>query len=250
MENRPGTVEGTDDEPDGRVAAAYDALAERADELDPAASPWRDSHFQRHYSWPATRRVLPELEGASVLLAGCGRGDYVPWYRERGATVTGVDVSETAIEHARERFGDEATFRRADLAEPLAFDDGSFDLVVSNLVFSHIEEWRPVLETFERVATAGGVVVVTTVHPRYVRAKGDVANYYAVEEVTNEWPGVEMPTFYRPMEAVVGPFLEAGLRLERFDEPTPETGYAEHAPERYREALREPELLVVRARTS
>lgn len=233
-----------------QVAAGYDVLAEKADEdLRREASPWGDSHFQRHYSWPALQRALPELDNRRVLLAGCGRGDHVGWFRERGATVTGVDVSRGAIRRARERFDDEATFYRADLTERLEFaDDDSFDLVVSNLVFSHIEAWRPVFEEFHRLLAPGGTLVIATIHPRYIRSGAEIESYDETTKLLNEWPGVEIPTYYRPMNAVVTPFIEAGFRLEAFDEPKPREAYEEHHPERYEDALRRPELLVIRAR--
>lgn len=232
-----------------RIADGYDALAGKAeDDLDPAESPWGDSHFQRRYSWPATREVLPDPADCRVLLAGCGRGDHVDWFRERGATVTGVDVSETAVRRARERCDDEATFHRADLTDPLEFADDAFDLVVSNLVLSHVEEWRPVFEEFHRVLVPEGTLVASTIHPEYVRSKADATSYYATEAVPNEWPGVEIPTYYRPMEAVVTPFVAVGFRIETFDEPEPPDAYEAVHPERYRDAQTTPELLVVRAR--
>jgi len=233
-----------------RVTAGYDALAAKDEgELGRDESPWGDSHFQQYYSWPATERALPELDGYRVLLAGCGRGDHVDGFRERGATVTGVDASETAVRRARERYGGEATFYRADLTERLDFaDDDAFDLVVCHLVLSHVAEWRPVFAEFRRVLADGGALVVATIHPRYVRSGADVERYYETGRVTNEWPGVEIPTYYRPMSEVVAPFVDAGFRLERFDEPEPREAYAERAPERYESAAAEPELIVVRAR--
>lgn len=233
-----------------QIRTGYDVLAEKADEdLGREASPWGDSYFQQHYSWPATRTVLPELADCRVLLAGCGRGDYASWFHENGATVTGVDSSGTAIQHARERFGDEATFYHADLTERLTFaDDAAFDLVVSNLVFSHIEDWEPVLAEFHRILAPDGTLVVSTIHPQYICSGADIADYYTTKRVMNEWPAVEIPTYYRPMDAVVTPFLRAGFQLEAFDEPEPQAAYEEHHPERYQAALRQPELLVIRAR--
>lgn len=243
------SLDGNDETTIDRIERGYDVLAEKADDLERDASPWGDSYFQRHYSWPATQRILPDVADSRVLLAGCGRGDHVPWFRKRGATVVGVDASETAIRHARRRFGDEAAFHRADLTAPLdVADTDAFDLVVSNLVMSHVEEWTPVFEEFRRILTPRGDLVVTTIHPRYLRSDADIEDHYAVTKVTNEWPEVEIPTFYRPTSAVVTSFIEAGFRLEAFDEPKPQAAYEEYHPERYRDAVREPELLVVRAR--
>jgi SAM-dependent methyltransferase len=238
-----------DDTTLNKVQHGYDVLAAMGSELSHERSPWADSHFQRYYSWPATRSVLPDVGGERVLLAGCGRGDYVPWFSERGATVVGVDASETAIRHARRRFDDHATFHHADLTTTLDFAASeAFDLVFSNLVLSHVERWTPVFEEFTRVLRPGGAVVVTTIHPQYLRSAADPETYSMVSETVVDWPNVEIPAFYRPMSAAITPFIEAGFRLERVEEPSPRDEFAEHCPARYRDAMARPELLVVRAR--
>lgn len=236
------------DTPTDRVEEGYNVLAEKADSLEGDANPWSDSHFQQYYSWPAARQTLPDLADTRVLLAGCGRGDYAPWFVEHGATVVGVDASETAIHHARQRFGDQATFHHADLATPLSFLDAeSFDLVFSNLVMSHLEEWTPVFKEFHRLLAPRGTLVVATIHPHYLRSGADIERYDGVVEVMNDWPGVEIPTFYRPMNAVVTSFIESDFRLTAFEEPKPRGVYEECQPERYRDAMQEPQLLVIRA---
>jgi SAM-dependent methyltransferase len=230
------------------VQHAYNVLAEKATDLDRKASPWGDSYFQQYYSWPATRAVLPDLGDSRVLLAGCGRGDYVPWFHKQGATVVGVDASETAIRHARDRFGEVAVFYHADLTAPLTFvDSDAFDLVFSNLVLSHIKEWTPVFKEFSRLLRPRGSLVVTTIHPHYLRSTADIEDYYTGTTVMKDWPSVEIPTFYRPLNAVISPFIEAGFQLQRVDEPKPQAAYEEYHPERYQDARRQPEILVVRA---
>jgi SAM-dependent methyltransferase len=232
-----------------QVQHGYDVLAAAGTDLSREQSPWADSHFQRYYSWPATRPVLPAVGDGRVLLAGCGRGDYVPWFREEGATVVGVDASETAIRHARQRFDEQATFYQADLTSTLEFADiETFDLVFSNLVLSHIEQWTPVFEEFHRVLRPGGAVVVTTIHPQYLRADADIEDYSTVTRTMIDWPDVEIPAFYRPMSAAITPVIEAGFRLELIDEPKPSDGFEQHCPARYRDAMTRPELLVIRAR--
>jgi SAM-dependent methyltransferase len=232
-----------------QVQRGYDALAAAETDLTRERSPWADSHFQRHYSWPATRPVLPDVGDERVLLAGCGRGDYVPWFREQGATVVGVDASETAIRRARRRFDERATFHHADLTTTLDFAASeAFDLVFSNLVLSHIEEWTPVFEEFRRVLRPGGIVVATTIHPQYLRSDADIEDYASVTKTMLDWPDVEIPAFYRPMSAAITPVIEAGFRLELIDEPKPSDGFEQHCPARYRDAMTRPELLVIRAR--
>jgi SAM-dependent methyltransferase len=266
-----------DDRPDD-VAAGYDRLARRADgDLDAAVSPWGDSHFQRHYAWPATRAALPPVDGRAVLLAGCGCGDHVDWFLASGATVTGVDVSRAAIERARARASegvadgietgtgggagrgparadtdadgdaDRASFLQADLAGPLPVAADSVEVVVCHLVASHLDRWRPTFEEFRRVLTPDGRLVVTTIHPAYFRHEHGVADAYERRRLAVDWDGVTVPTFYRPTSVGIRAFLEAGFRLGDVSEPRPRETLATHAPDRYRQALRRPELLVVRA---
>ncbi|MFC4550571.1 MULTISPECIES: class I SAM-dependent methyltransferase [Halorussus] len=234
------------------ASAGYDALAESADELGPDASPWGDSHFQRHYSWPAARDVLPAVDDRRVLLAGCGRGDHVGWFLDRGASVVGLDASEAAIRTARDRFDEEAnaTFRRADLTDSLDFDDGAFDLVFSHLVLGHVEDWKPVFAEFRRVLGERGTFAFAVVHPKYLRRKDAVENYYDVQRIDVAWPGAVIPTYYRPMRAVVSPLVAVGFRLEAFEEPKPRDSFREYAPERHEHASRSPQVLCVRARTA
>lgn len=238
-----------DEAPPGTGAPeGYDILAERAGEdLPRAESPWVDSFFQEHYSWPAARAMLPDVSGLRVLIAGCGRGDHVGWFLDRGATVVGVDASEAAIRAARQRFGDGAAFRRADLTDPLGFGDGRFDLVFSHLVMSHVEEWEPVFREFRSVLEAAGSAVLATVHPAYLRREKDVTNYYATQRLEVSWPGARIPTYYRPMSAVIEPLVAADFRLEAFEEPEPRETYAEVAPERYESARESPAVLCIRA---
>src|SRR5215211_5879025 len=62
--------------------------------------------------------LLGELEGRSLLHLQCNSGSDSISLAKRGATVTGVDISEEAVFSARdlaERTGTRATFERADV---------------------------------------------------------------------------------------------------------------------------------------
>lgn len=243
----------TDDSPSERAESGYDELAERAaGGQDPAGSLWGDSHFQRYYAWPASREAVPAVEGDRVLLAGCGRGDHVGHFLDRGATVLGLDVSGRALDTARERFATaradgRVSFRRADLTDALDVDPGAFDLVFSHLVLGHVPEWRPVLAEFRRALGADGTLVATVMHPAYFREHRDVECYHDVEAFTVEVPRTDIPTYYRPAGTMLSALLDAGFRLEAFEEPEPLAAYAERDPERYAEAMRSPQVLCLRA---
>lgn len=240
----------SDNNPDrstARVDQGYNDLARAADEdLPLSVSPWGDSHFQTYYSWPGLRECLPDLEGADVLLVGCGRGDHVEFYRERGAAVTGLDLSEEAIAQARDHHPD-SRFEVGDVSDELPFNDGMFDIVVANLVLSHIAEWQPVFESFRRVLHRDGSLVVATIHPAYQRENWNLDVYSDRVEKVVDWEVAELPSYYRPMSEIVQSFVETGFTLDEFTEPTPMRVYEEVNPERYAAALQKPQVLVVRA---
>lgn len=243
----------SDSADDAVTAQGYDRLAGDPPELDRLASPWADSPYQRHYVWPAVRRLLPDLSGRRVLDAGCGVGHYAAWFHEQGATVTGVDASREALAAARERCGDAVRFRRLDLTDGLGFaDDGTFDLVFCNLVLDHVADWEPVLSEFRRVLEPGGRLVVATIHPfrRYLNHREELDSYHETERYVVEWgdTDVEIPSYYRPMSSVVGPLVRAGLSITAFREPTPTDAYRDHDPERYETASEAPDTLCIRAR--
>lgn len=242
----------------GDGPAAYDPIAERTDDLDDLAIPWADSPFQERFVWPAVRPLLPGVEGERVLDAGCGTGDYAGWFLERGAEVVGLDASESALATARDRFGDRADFHHHDLSDPLPLDDDAFDLVFSNLVLSHVADWRPAFREFGRVLAPGGVLVFSTMHPvetarraqEEAEADGDDPHsYHEPASWANDWAGAAVPTHHRPLSAVVAALADAGFRLERFDEPTPDPAFEDHAPDRYERAMERPVVACVKARS-
>jgi SAM-dependent methyltransferase len=85
--------------------------------------------------------VTAVAPGDDVLEYGCGAGSKSFALAERGAHVTGIDLSETAIEVAR------AEAARRDLpvtfvpmnAEHLEFDDHSFDLICGSAILHHLD---------------------------------------------------------------------------------------------------------------
>jgi ubiquinone/menaquinone biosynthesis C-methylase UbiE len=216
---------------------------------------------REEYEWPAVRSALPEVSGKRVLDAGCGSGYYSAWLAERGAEVVGVDASEEMIAEATDRHGDAATFRVADLREPLdAFEDGSFDLVVSQLALEHVEDWETPMAEFARLLAPGGRLVVSCDHPfttyfvieheepEVGSADATAADYYETERYNRVWgegeDRIEIPCYRRPLRGVLEPVFETGLVLEDLREPKPpETD----GPLSYFES-HTPRFLVLRAR--
>jgi 2-polyprenyl-3-methyl-5-hydroxy-6-metoxy-1,4-benzoquinol methylase len=77
-------------------------------------------------------------------------------------TVTGLDLSETAIALARAQFP-QATFIAGNLFE-LPLPAHSFDVVVSQEVIAHVPDQAALLDRITHVLKPGGYLVITTVN--------------------------------------------------------------------------------------
>ena len=103
-----------------------------------------------------------ETTGARrVLDAGCGEGFVTHYLATRDASLelTGLDLSEDAIEYARQQFGEAATFRTGSLYK-LPFSDNSFDAVVCSEVLEHLDDPGRAIAQMKRVARRHVLITV------------------------------------------------------------------------------------------
>ena len=102
--------------------------------------------------------IASDCAGKHVLEYGCGLGGQAFALAERGAEVTGIDISEVAVGHAKRRAAAlpaaALTFLTGD-AEQLDFPDASFDLVCGSGILHHHDLQRALAEV-RRVLRGGG----------------------------------------------------------------------------------------------
>jgi SAM-dependent methyltransferase len=206
------------------------------------------------YERPAVLSLLPPVQGQRVLDAGCGPGVYAEWLADHGAEVVAIDVCPKMVELARHRLGGKASVVLADLGRPLDFlPPGSFDLVLSALTLDYVRDWASVFREFFRVLREPGHLVFSAEHPSDVFYEHHPeGNYFAVERVDYEWrgfgPPVRMPSYRRPLQAMLDPLLGAGFVLERLLEPRPVPEFREQDPADYEKLMRRPGFICFRAR--
>jgi 2-polyprenyl-3-methyl-5-hydroxy-6-metoxy-1,4-benzoquinol methylase len=106
--------------------------------------------------------MLGSVQGLRVLDVGCARGGFCRALADRGANVTGVDLSPRAVELARERVaGTSARIEVADAYE-LPFADDSFDVVSALETPHHVADVDALLAECARVLRPGGRIVLST----------------------------------------------------------------------------------------
>lgn len=207
----------------------------------------RDSAYNALYDRPAMLELLGEVDGQTVLDAGCGPGLYAEELLDRGATVIAFDGSPGMVELARRRLGSRATLREHDLAEPLTWlDDQSVDAVVLALVIHHLDDRVAALRELRRVLRPGGRLVLSTHHPTsdWLRLGG---SYFEVEVVEEVWHDDWNVRYWRqPLTATCAEAADAGFLIERLIEPQPDPAMATSHPDTWAKLMSNPGFLMLR----
>jgi ubiquinone/menaquinone biosynthesis C-methylase UbiE len=164
---------------EARVAAGYDSVYDRLPQSETFRRIWREHasgiDFPEgfdHISFVTSaeiQRIADMLrEGPHAMLVdlACGTGGPGLWLaRELGAKLTGVDISDVALDHARDRA------RQLGLASIAEFSSGSFaatglppasaDAAVSFDALQYAPDKRAALDEIARVLRPGGRLVFT-----------------------------------------------------------------------------------------
>ena len=176
-----------------------------------------------HYERPAMLALAGDVAGRRVLDVGCGSGPLTAALRDRGAVVSGFDVSAAMVALARARLGADADLAVHDLADPLPYPDAVFDDVVASLVLHYLEDWTGPLAELHRVLKPGGRLIASVNHPLLHTALNPGADYFATTAFTYdaEHAGrtVVYTNWHRPLHAMSEEFATAGFRIRRIDEP-------------------------------
>lgn len=181
-----------------------------------------EGFFNTWYEKPAMLRLLGDVTGHRILDAGCGSGPTSVALTERGADVSGFDLSPAMIEIARRTLPG-TDLRVHDLAEPLPWKDATFDTVVASLVLHYLQDWSGPLTELHRVLTTGGRLLVSVNHPGAFPIVHPDLEYFGITEYTEDYDfagvSVDLTFFHRPLSAMAQSFAEAGFRIVGIHEP-------------------------------
>lgn len=132
---------------------------------------WYDTHieggdtYQAQVIAPNLLRMMAIKKGEQVLDLACGQGYFSRLIKEKGAEVTGVDLSAELIARAKEKSNN--------ISYVLAPADNTnlkkeyFDTVVTVLAFENIKNIDGVMNEINRVLKKGGTFFLVLLHPAF-----------------------------------------------------------------------------------
>ena len=207
-------------------------------------------HYRDGLNTPAFLGMLPDVDGRSGLDVGCGEGHNTRLLTERGARMTGIDISTNFIRHAREAEKEHPPGIRYEVASAVAlpFDEASFDFVTAFMSLMDIPETGRMLAEVFRVLRPCGFFQFSITHPCFdtphrKNLRNEAGRTYAIEvgdyfrgregevkewlfsaapqEVREVLPPFRIPIFMRTLSSWLNSLVEAGFVLECFGEPYP-----------------------------
>ena len=183
---------------------------------------WHRYHFAAR--WAVGKRVLD---------VACGEGYGSALLAKRAAHVTGIDVAEAAVAHARGAYGTQPNLEFATAScTQLPLAPQSVDVVVSFETVEHIESQEEFLAEVDRVLVPGGTFILSCPNKVEYSDKRDYANEFHVKElyrdelealVSKRFPAIawfgQRPTFYSVIAPEAGPARAGELFEASIDDP-------------------------------
>ena len=222
-----------------------------------------DNSYNELLEQPAIKKLIPDLQGKTVLDLGCGFGLNCKEFALAGATdVVGVDLSENMLEQANSLNKlDNIKYCNISMTDIDKLNE-KFDFVFSSLAFHYIEDFEMLLKRIYNVLNDNGILLFSQEHPivtavknggdNYIKrlngeVKGFLLNNYADMGIRKEkWfiDGVEK--YHRTLSYIFNTLIKCGFTIEAVDEPLPDEEAMKQRDGLKKELIK-PTFLIVKA---
>lgn len=127
--------------------------------------------FYNYWLYKRKKAVLSKLLGEepllhkSVLDVGCGTGFFVDWYVKRGAKVSGIDISRTAVSRLRNKYPG-LSFEKIDFSSDNYQPAQKYDIInVWDVIYHQVDDeaFFNLIENVDKALMPNGLFIGTDV---------------------------------------------------------------------------------------
>ena len=119
---------------------------------------------------------IPDLSGRSILELGAGNGYFLPLLMRRRSgqipnRIVVTDASAAQLDMAKTHFRiDSAEYLRLDARSQFPFEQDSFDIVLSTMMFNEVSDsgLKKALGECSRILSDKGLLIISVIHPEFV----------------------------------------------------------------------------------
>lgn len=180
--------------------------------------------------------LLGDVDGKKAIELGCGGAQFGIAVAERGADVTGVDISARQLSYARtlaDEHDQDIDFIESTVTDLSMIPDETYDLAFSAFAFQWVEDLESCFTEASRILKDDGKLVFSVDHPYYKMVDPEShefkRSYFddTPRRQYNEELDAEMIIYQRSISETVTLLIDAGFLIDELREP----GYAD--PDEY-----------------
>jgi 2-polyprenyl-3-methyl-5-hydroxy-6-metoxy-1,4-benzoquinol methylase len=225
--------------------------------------------YRRNIFNPTLFPLIGKVKGKKVLDAGCGAGYLSRLLAEKGAMVTGIDLSQKFIDIAKDyekKKPLDIRYEQGNIANLSRFPSTYFDLVVSVYVLCDVRDGKKAIQEIARVLKNKGRFIFLIEHPCFSWQAGGwervpkdsqrtedccyfkVDNYFRRGTLQSQWG--ELPillSFHRTLSDYFRYLIDSGFQLRKLIEPRPLRKSLRRHPREWDREDRIPPVLIIEA---
>lgn len=204
--------------------------------------------FNELLEMPATLELLGNLKGKHLLDFGCGTGIYAKLLTQKGAKVSGFDISSEMLAMAKKE--NPSLNLKLGSGYKIPFKE-KFDIVQASLVLDHIKDWDKVLKEVYRVLKKDGIFVFSIGNPVSETAKSmkfngkkyralGIKNYFVEGVYYAKWKmgakktfKVDVPFYHKTYETIIKTIVRNNFEIVDYKDALPLKKAKELFPEYY-----------------
>lgn len=224
----------------------------------------KEDNYNDLLEQPTMKKLLPDLQGKSVLDLGCGFGKNCLEFIQNGASrVVGIDISEKMLGIAKAEYANEKIeYRTMDIADVSQINE-KFDLIYSSLSFHYVKDFPKLAKALYALLNENGRLLFSQEHP-LVTATIDGKQHFNKDEQGNcisftfsnyglagqrntFWFVNDVIKYHRPVGEIITALANANFVIETVVEPLPTKSILEKFPTLVKEYIK-PTFLIIKAK--